>query len=156
MNMVHVSGHIGAEPDFFVFENGKRKVSFSVALSEYRKDSERNEALWIPCLAWDEVCDRLLRCQEKAKLSGRRIIVTGSFVQSKWTDQVSGRKQTKLMVKILLFELLSDASQKPYAEQNFSSNVQREAAIVDVEEFFDGKPLYQPRRRPSGRAKDSG
>lgn len=159
MNMVHVSGNIGAEPEFKLFESGKRKASFSVALIQYRKNNEENETVWIPCLAWDAVCDRLLRCREKTNLSGRKIIVTGSFVQSKWIDQITGKKQTKLMVKVLVFELLSSAPQ----EQVLSNNGQDQAAIAqdqpslaDVEALFEGKPLNQPRRHSSNRAKTSG
>jgi single-stranded DNA-binding protein len=151
MNMVHICGFIGSEPDFRQFDSGKRKVSFSVALNQYSKDSQQSDTIWIPCLAWDAVCDRFLRCREKAKLSGRKINVTGSFVQTKWTDPVSGKRQTRLMVKILLFELLSVASQEPLVEQSLISNTQGTPSPEEV--MFEGKPLNQPRQRTSSRSK---
>jgi single-strand DNA-binding protein len=107
MNTVHICGNIGAEPEFRLFDSGKRKVSLSVALNQYKKDGEQLDTIWIPCQAWDAVSDRLLKCQQRGKLSGRKINITGTFTQSKWTDQTTGRQHSKLIVKIQAFELLS-------------------------------------------------
>ena len=106
MNTVHICGNIGAEPEFKLFDSGKRKVNFSVALNQYKKNGEQLDTIWIPCQAWDAVYDRLLKCQQRAKLSGRKINITGTFTQSKWTDQTAGKHHSKLMVKIQSFELL--------------------------------------------------
>lgn len=107
MNTVHICGNIGAEPEFKLFDSGKRKVSLSVALNQYTKGGEQLDTIWIPCQAWDAVYDRLLKCQQRAKLSGRKINITGTFTQSKWTDQTTGKHHSRLMVKIQSFELLS-------------------------------------------------
>ena len=153
MNMVHICGFIGAEPDFREFESGRRKVSFSIALNQYCKDSQQTDTIWIPCLAWDTVCDRFLRCREMAKLSGRKINVTGSFVQTKWIDPVNGKKQSTLMVKILLFELLSGAAQERIVEPSIMGNTESQPSSEDVQVIFEGKPLNQPRQRASNRTK---
>lgn len=154
MNMVHICGFIGAEPDFRTFENGKRKVSLSIALNQYSKESHQTDTICIPCLAWDTVCDRFLRCREKVKLSGRKINVTGSFVQSKWTDPTNGKKHCKLMVKILLFELLSGAPQEQTVEPSTMDSTQSQLSPDDVQVFFEGKSLNQP-RHASSRTKPS-
>lgn len=140
MNMIFLTGNIGAEPEFRRYENGKRQVSFSVALNHCRKNGEPTETIWIQCLAWDSVSDGLSRCNEKMKLSGRKICLIGTFAQRIWTDQASGKKRTKLMVNVLRFDLvcagIHDLDLDPAAGKNSSA----------VEELFDGKPLFQRRK----------
>jgi single-stranded DNA-binding protein len=128
MNTVHICGNIGVEPEFKVFDSGKRKVNFSVALNQYKKDGEQLDTIWIPCQGWDAVCDRLLKCQQRAKLSGRKIIIIGTFTQSKWTDQTTGRQHSKLMVKIQSFELVTGPQESMPASKS------------DAEILFEGKP----------------
>jgi len=131
MNTVHLSGNIGAEPEFKIFDSGKRKVSFSVALNQYRANGEHCDTIWIPCQAWDSVYDRIFKCQQKAKLSGRKINITGNFTQSKWTDQTTGKQHSKLMVKIQTFELLP-------ATEHESPRVASESAAEIV---FEGRSM---------------
>jgi len=135
MNTVHICGNIGAEPEFKLFQNGKRKVSFSVALNQFKKDGGQVDTIWVPCQAWDSVYDRLLKCKQKAHLSGRKINITGNFVQTKWVDQSTGRQHQKLMVKIHSFELLG--------LQHAERQARQEDAEVDPEAIFDGKPIYK-------------
>ncbi len=133
MNTVHISGNIGIEPEFKVFGSGKRKVTFSVALNQFGKSGEQVDTIWVPCQAWDTVYDRLFKCQQKAKLSGRKIHITGALAQTKWTDQVTGKNHTKLLIKVQTFELLISAHQEPVTSVQASS--------TDVQTLFDGKPV---------------
>jgi single stranded DNA-binding protein len=144
MNMVILSGNIGAEPELTNYDAGNRRVSFSVACDQYTKDGERTETFWILCYAWDSVCDRLLRCRQNTKLAGRKINLSGSLVQSIWADQENGKKQSKLFVNVQMFELLNTTRQQP---SRLSDNSEQQS---DAERIFDGKPLYSPRQRSTG------
>ena len=115
MNTVHICGNIGAEPDFMLFDNGTKKVTFSVALNQFGKDGKQKETIWIPCQAWGPVYDRLLKCKEKAALVGCKINITGTFAQNSWKDQATGQKRTKLLVKVMSFELLPRTKDDPAA-----------------------------------------
>ncbi len=53
--------------------------------------------------------ERLLKCKEKAKLTGRKIQITGSLALNVWSDGEGENQRTmnKLYVKVHSFELLS-------------------------------------------------
>jgi single-stranded DNA-binding protein len=137
MNMVILSGNIGVEPDFRQFEDGRCRVSFSVACDQYNEHGERIETLWLLCCAWNSICERLKRCQSGAKLSGRKINVTGQLLQRTWDS--SGQKKTKIFVDVISFELL------PW--QSPAAPAEREQQRTDAEIIFDGTPLYPSRTR---------
>lgn len=143
MNAVHISGNIGAEPEFKLFESGKRKTSFSVALNQYGINGQQIDTIWIPCQAWDAVHDRLFKLQQKSKLSGRKINISGSFAQAKWTDQTTGKHQTKLMVKVHAFELIG-STQQELVQEPIESQTE---ATTTAETIFDGKSVEVGNRR---------
>lgn len=103
MNAVHVIGNIGADPDVKVFDTGKKVARFSVAVNSARKD----KPVWVPCEIWEEACDRLLKCQQKAKLTGRKIQVSGSLALNEYKKQVGASEvqMRRLYIKVHSFEL---------------------------------------------------
>ncbi len=110
MNQVNIIGNIGAEPKVTSFQSGKRKATFSVALNSYSKDKENRPApTWVHCEMWEATVERLLKCKEKAKLTGRKIQITGSLALNVWSDGEGENQRTmkKLYVKVHSFELLS-------------------------------------------------
>lgn len=103
MNTVHVIGNIGSEPEVKSFASQKKVARFSVAVNSGKKD----KPTWIPCEMWDQAVERLQKCQAKAKLTGRKIQVTGALALNEYTktqgDQQIAMK--KLYVKVHSFEL---------------------------------------------------
>jgi len=146
MNTIHMCGNIGAEPEFKQFASGKRKVSFSVALNQYTREGEQCDTIWIPCQAWDIVYDRLFKCQQRARLSGRKINITGTFTQNKWMDQATGKQHNRLIVKIQSFELLAGIQQESAIVSLRTENSQAESP-TDAEVVFDGKPVQSANHR---------
>jgi single-stranded DNA-binding protein len=144
MNAIHISGNIGAEPEFKSFGSGKRKVCFSVALNQYGTNGQRCDTIWIPCQAWDAAYDRILKLQQKSKLSGRRINITGSLSQTKWTDPATGKHLTKLIVKVLAFELIAGVQQEDLTTRRIEPPAESEIA---AEAIFDGKAVELGIRR---------
>jgi single-stranded DNA-binding protein len=135
MNTIHICGNIGAEPEFRLFESGKRKVNFSVALNQYTRDGLPLDTIWIPCQAWDAFYDRLLKCQQRARLSGRKIKIVGTFTQNKWTDQSTGKRNCKLIVNVQSFELFNGLQESLPASK------------TEAEVIFDGRPVQSRYRR---------
>ena len=45
LNKVMLIGRIGKDPDTYVFDNGNKKISFSLATTESYRDRDKNE--WI-------------------------------------------------------------------------------------------------------------
>lgn len=141
MNMVILSGTIGAEPEFKHYDGGKRRVSFSVALDQYSKDGERMDTFWLACCGWDTVCDRLQRCQKNSKLSGRKINLAGTLTQSNWTDVNTGERKNRIFVTVQMFDLLP-AVRAPFIQT--AAEPRSEAEMI-----FDGKPMFPDRKRYS-------
>ena len=145
MNMVILSGTIGSEPEFKQYDAGKRRGSFSVALDQYGKGGGKIETFWLACYAWDAVCDRLQRCQKIAKLSGRKINLTGVLTQSNWIDTDSGEKKNRIFVNVQMFDLLPSFRNPTVSEQ--------ETTLSDAEIIFDGRPAFSQRSRYSRQQK---
>lgn len=145
MNSVHISGNIGTEPEFRKFDGGKRKVSFSLAMNQYQTNGQQCDPIWIPCQAWDSVCDRLFKCQQKSKLSGRRISITGMLSQTKWTDQTTGKQHARLIIKVQSFEFFGGREQdQVLAQSSAGPQIESETAAEIV---FDGKAVEPGNRR---------
>ena len=122
MNTVHVIGNMGSEPDVKAFPtSGKRVARFSVAINSGKKD----KPTWIPCEMWDQAVERLQKCQAKAKLTGRKIQITGALALNEYT-KIEGDQHIqmkKLYVKVHSFELFG-----------LKQEAQDEAAVHDPEQ----------------------
>jgi len=110
MNQVNIIGNIGGEPDVKSFQSGKKVARFSIAINSYSKDKENRPApTWVQCEMWEATAERLLKCREKAKLTGRKIQITGSLAMNVYSTGEGQDQRTvkKLYVKVHSFELLS-------------------------------------------------
>jgi single-strand DNA-binding protein len=108
MNTVHVIGNIGSEPKVTRWDSGKMVARFSVAVNGGKKDKEGNSLpTWIPLEMWDDAVERLLKCQAKAKLTGRKIQVTGALAPNEYNKEVGDAQVPikSLKVKVHSFEL---------------------------------------------------
>ena len=122
MNQINLIGNIGAEPEVRVFSSGKHKVArFSVAVNSYSKDKDRKQTMWVSCDCWDVVADRLLKCLETSKLTGRKIQVSGSLACDVY--EKNGSTVRKHYIKVQTFELLpaGNAQQSAGGEQQEAS-----------------------------------
>ncbi|MBX3150375.1 hypothetical protein KF728_09525 [Candidatus Obscuribacterales bacterium] len=76
------------------------------------KTRTKSATLWVDCELWNEAADRLIKCSEKGKLTGRKIQVTGALANSHWkkkvgTQEVPFDERTKTNCKrTFVFELL--------------------------------------------------
>jgi len=53
LNKVILIGHIGRDPEVYVFDNGNKKISFSLATTESYRDRDKNE--WIEQTEWHNI-----------------------------------------------------------------------------------------------------
>ncbi|MFT7299474.1 MAG: single-strand DNA-binding protein [Sphingobacteriales bacterium] len=59
-NKVMLIGHLGADPDFKEFDNGKKMAKFSVATSDYYKnaqDERVTDTQWHHMVAWGPLAE---------------------------------------------------------------------------------------------------
>ena len=84
LNRVMLIGRIGKEPDTFAFEDGTKKISFSLATTESYRDKSTGE--WKDITDWHNiVAYRYLAERNVAK--GDLIYVEGKIKTRKYTDK---------------------------------------------------------------------
>ncbi len=84
LNKVMLIGRIGKDPDTYIFDNGNKKISFSLATTESYRDKDKNE--WIEQTEWHNIAGyRYLADKTFAK--GDLVYVEGKIKTRKYTDK---------------------------------------------------------------------
>ncbi len=84
LNKVMLIGRIGKDPDTYIFDNGNKKISFSLATTESYRDRDKNE--WIEQTEWHNIAGyRYLADKTFAK--GDLVYVEGKIKTRKYTDK---------------------------------------------------------------------
>jgi single-strand DNA-binding protein len=90
LNKVFLIGHLGKDPETFVFENGTKKVSFSLATNETfkNKDGEKTEKT-----EWHNIImyRGLAEIAEQYLKKGSRVYLEGSLRYRNYEDK-DGKK----------------------------------------------------------------
>ena len=88
MNLLILSGNLGADPESKYTDAGVHIAAFSLAFRSGKKTA------WIHCSAFDKQAELV----EKHLHKGARIIVTGTLTQDKWIDD---HNQTRTAFKAI-------------------------------------------------------
>ncbi len=89
INKVMLVGHIGKDPDVFTFDDGTKRISFSLATTESYKDRNTNE--WRDQTEWHNIVGyRYLA--EKNIAKGDLIYVEGKIKTRKYNDRDGNEK----------------------------------------------------------------
>ncbi len=84
LNKVILIGHLGKDPDIFTFDDGTKKISFSLATTESYRD--RNSGNWVDTVEWHNVVGyRYLA--EKNIAKGDMVYVEGKIKNRKYNDR---------------------------------------------------------------------
>ena len=131
-------GRIGKEPDTFTFEDGTKKISFSLATTESYRDKSSGE--WKDITDWHNiVAYRYLAERNVAK--GDLIYVEGKIKTRKYTDKDgNNRYQTEVVAE--RFNMLS--KYQP-SEGNYQSGAQKTSAVETP------SPAAQPTAPPAAK-----
>lgn len=87
MNTVCIMGNLTKDPELRYTQTQKSVASFTVAVS-----AGRNEAYFIPCVAWENTADFVAKYFKK----GQQIAVSGELTQR--TYESNGQKRTVIEV----------------------------------------------------------
>jgi single-strand DNA-binding protein len=83
LNKAILIGRIGKEPDTFTFENGTKKISFTLATTESYRDKDNN---WVDQTEWHNIAGyRYLA--EKNIAKGDMVYVEGKIKSRKYADK---------------------------------------------------------------------
>ncbi|MFA5418714.1 MAG: single-stranded DNA-binding protein [Bacteroidales bacterium] len=84
LNKVMLIGRIGKDPETFIFDDGTKKISFSLATTESYRDRTTNE--WKDQTEWHNIVGyRYLA--EKSIAKGDLIYIEGKIKNRKYTDK---------------------------------------------------------------------
>jgi single-strand DNA-binding protein len=93
INKVILIGNLGKDPETFTFENGVKKVSFSVATTESYKDKEGNkvdQTEWHNVVLWRGLAD----VAEKYLSKGNQVYIEGKIKTRAWDDKDGNKRYT--------------------------------------------------------------
>ena len=114
MNIAHLTGRIGGDPEIRTLNNGDRVANFSLATEERWKDRQtgekRTKTTWHPVVVYQPGTVKFL---ESYVRKGDLIQVTGMIRVEEWTDQNDQkRRATKIGVSTPAHRLEKLASKR--------------------------------------------
>jgi single-strand DNA-binding protein len=94
MNTVTVVGRVGrdASEDFKVFDSGKTKARFSVAVNRWDSKTKSEIADWFNIEVWDK--------------QGRLVAIDGSIINNRWVDKTTGNEKETFLIRANTIKLL--------------------------------------------------
>jgi single-strand DNA-binding protein len=90
-NSVQLIGHLGADPKTFEFEGGKMKTTFSMATSEYYRDSKGDrvqDTQWHTVVSWGKTAKVVADYLHK----GSEVAVHGKLTNRTYEDKEGNKK----------------------------------------------------------------
>lgn len=93
INKVILIGNLGKDPETFTFENGVKKVSFSLATTESYKDKDGNkidQTEWHNVVLWRGLAD----VAEKYLSKGNQVYIEGKIKTRAWDDKDGNKRYT--------------------------------------------------------------
>ena len=98
-NSVTLMGHLGADPEFKQFDNGKCLSKFRLATNEvYKgKDGQKNSnTQWHQCIAWGKQAELINQLLKK----GKEVVVLGKINYRQYEDnQGNTRNLSEIIVQ---------------------------------------------------------
>ena len=125
INKVILIGNVGKNPETKTFENGTKKVNFTLATTEFYKDKDgtRKELTeWHNLVCWRALAD----FAEKYLTKGRKIYVEGKLHTRSWDDDKGKHYITEVYANTITLldkmenkpteQKVESAAQEPYSE----------------------------------------
>ena len=125
INKVILIGNVGKNPETKTFENGTKKVNFTLATTEFYKDKDgtRKELTeWHNLVCWRALADSA----EKYLTKGRKIYVEGKLHTRSWDDDKGKHYITEVYANTITLldkmenkpteQKVESAAQEPYSE----------------------------------------
>ncbi|MEZ4910000.1 MAG: single-stranded DNA-binding protein [Saprospiraceae bacterium] len=98
-NSVQLIGNIGKEPEFSTFDNGNKRLSFSLATNDYYTNSKGEKVKqteWHNIIAWGKVADYM----QKTVSKGQEIAIQGKLTSRSYNDKSGASRQiTEIIVQ---------------------------------------------------------
>lgn len=106
-NNFHIAATVGVTPEIKYFDSGTCKVSLRVAIQRPKKGGEKQEAIWLDCIAWGKTAELISEHFDK----GDGILLQGEFDLEEWTDKESQQQRRKPVLNVREFGFLPGKKQ---------------------------------------------
>lgn len=100
LNIVHLVGRVGSDPDTKYFESGARKCKLTLAVNRLSRNSDQPD--WFNLELWGKTADIATNYVRK----GSQIGITGSLRIEYWEDRNTGANRSTPIVKVDRLDLL--------------------------------------------------
>ncbi|MEG3870468.1 single-stranded DNA-binding protein [Microcoleus sp. Z1_B5] len=100
LNVVHLVGRVGGDPDVKYFESGTVLCKLTLAVNRISKNSDQPD--WFNLEIWGKTAQVAADYVRK----GAQIGVTGSLRFDRWQDRNSGANRSKPIIKVDQLDLL--------------------------------------------------
>jgi single-strand DNA-binding protein len=106
LNSVQIAGNLTRDPELKTLDSGTAICNFSIANNrDYKKDGQPVEKVtFIDCQAWGKTGEIISQFFTK----GKPILLEGENEYSEWTDKDTGKKRSKVSIKVSKFYFLND------------------------------------------------
>ncbi len=112
LNIVHLVGHTGTDPEIRYFDSGKVKCRLTLAVNRRTKKDEPPD--WFELEMWDRTAEIAGNYVKK----GRLISVEGSLKIETWSDRNTLANRSKPVIKVSRLELLGSKKDN----ENYNAN----------------------------------
>ena len=100
INVVHLVGRVGGDPDVKYFESGKVKCRLTLAVRKRSRNSDEPD--WFTLEMWDKTAQIAADYVRK----GAQIGITGSLKFDRWQDRNTGANRSLPIIKVDQLDLL--------------------------------------------------
>jgi single-strand DNA-binding protein len=113
MNNINIAGNVGKEPEIQYFESGQACAKFSVAVRNYKGESD-----WFECEAWGKTAQIAADYLHK----GSRVAISGSVKIDQWEDKSSGQKRKAWKVNVNQLTLMDSKSDSQQSSRSTTAD----------------------------------
>lgn len=142
LNLCQFIGHVGADPEVRIFDNGNKIATTRIAVSERytdRNNQSQERTEWIGLVfngKQAEVAEKYIR-------KGSTIYVSGKWHNREWTDQ-AGNKRQSTELTVLTLQLLDKREAQPQAP----APAPVQAPAPGPAPVYPPQPQYAPAPQP--------
>jgi single-strand DNA-binding protein len=110
LNVVHLIGRVGRDPEIKYFESGKVKCTLTLAVNRIKRDEPPD---WFDLELWDKTAEIAANYVKK----GSQIGIKGSLKIEAWNDRNSGANRSKPIIRVDKLDLLDSKKDSQQTQQ---------------------------------------
>jgi single-strand DNA-binding protein len=116
INIVHLIGRVGGDPDIKYFESGKVKCRLTLAVNRRTRNSDEPD--WFELELWGKTAEVAGNYVRK----GKQIAVKGSLKFDTWSDRQTGASRSKPVILVDQLDLLGSKQDGDSGMNDMSSD----------------------------------